>query len=149
MKNKKGFTLVELLIAIMIFTVVVTLAGTLFVSGFRNYEKVSVILNGQASTRFVMYEISKELRNAKVSDITINETNTSITISGTSFAYSSGDSTISKTKSGNSTIIARDITSFYVEIVNETVNFSIESSNESANLNSSVTLKEFSRPSPP
>jgi len=149
MKNKKGFTLVEMLIAIMIFAVVMALAGSLFVTGFRNYEKVSGILTGQSNNRIVMYEISKELRNASLADIVVNETNTSITIGSVIFAYSGTDSTISKTKSGTTTVIARSVTGFTVELVGETVSYSIHSSEETDKLSSSVTLKQFDRPSPP
>ena len=148
MKGKKGLTLIELLIAIAIFTIVITLAGTLFVSGFRNYEKVSSILTGQSGTRLVMYEISKELRNATADEITINATNTSITIDDVTFTYSSENTYVSVTRSGTTSIIARNISGFYVELVDETVNYSIQSFDESAGLNSSVTVKEFDRPSP-
>lgn len=149
MKSKKGFTLVEMLIAIMIFAVVMALAGSLFVTGFRNYEKVSGILTGQSNNRIVMYEISKELRNASLADIVVNETNTSITIGSVIFAYSGTDSTISKTKSGTTTVIARSVAGFTVELVGETVSYSIHSSEETDKLSSSVTLKQFDRPSPP
>lgn len=149
MKNKKGFTIIELIIAIMIFAVVVSLAGSLFVSGFRNYNKVSERLTSQANTRFVMYDISKTLRNAKVDDIFIATGNTSITIGTTIFSYSSANSEISKTVAGKTTIIGRSIIEFYVELIDDTVNYSIKASDESAALNSSITLKEFTRPSPP
>ena len=149
MKNNKGFTLVELIIAIMIFSVVMALAGSLFVSGFRNYEKVSEILTGQSNTRYVMYDISKALRSAKMEDVTISEDHTAITIGDVSYIYSSGSSTVSRTRDGSTVVIARDIISFYVELSGETINYSIQSSDEETQLNSSITLKEFSRPSPP
>ncbi len=149
MKNKKGFTLIELLIAISIFAVVMAIAGSLFVSGFRNFEKVSEILTGQTNTRYVMYDISKVLRSADIEDITISEDNSSITIGDVSYIYSSGSSTVSRVRDGSTAVIARDIVSFYVELSGETVNYSIQSADEKAQLNSSVTLKQFSRPSPP
>jgi prepilin-type N-terminal cleavage/methylation domain-containing protein len=149
MRNKKGFTLIELLIALAIFAVVIALAGSLFVSGFRNYEKVSEILTGQTNTRYVMYDISKALRSADIEDITISEDNASITIGDVSYIYSSGSSTVSRVRDGSTVVIARDIVSFNVELSGETVNYSIQSADEKAQLNSSVTLKQFSRPSPP
>jgi prepilin-type N-terminal cleavage/methylation domain-containing protein len=149
MKNNKGLTLIELLIAAAIFTVVITLAGTMLVSGFKNYEQVSEIMTGQANTRYVMYEISKYLRNASISDITINESNTSITIDDVTISYSSVDSTVSRQQSGSLTVIARDISEFAVSLSGDTISYSIQSSDESSELNSSVTIKEFERPSPP
>jgi prepilin-type N-terminal cleavage/methylation domain-containing protein len=149
MKNEKGITLIELIIAILIFSVVIALAGSFLVSGFRNYEVIGEILTGQSNTRYVMYEISKELRNASLSDITINDTNTSINIDGVTFSYSADDLTVSRIETTGTTVIARDIAGFYVEISGETVNYSIQSTDDSAGLNSSVTLKEFTRPSPP
>ena len=149
MKNNKGITLMELLIAAAIFATVITLAGTLFVSGFRNYEKVSSVMTGQSNTRLVMYELSKQLRNADLSDITIGNGNSSITIDDLTIYYTSANSTISKQQSGITTVIARDITVFTVTLTGDTVNYSIRSTEESSQLNSSITIKEFERPSPP
>ncbi len=149
MKNNKGLTLVELLIAAMIFGTVITLAGTMFVSGFKNYEKVSGIMTGQANTRFVMYEISKYLRNADQSDVSVSESNTSITIGDVTIYYTSDDLTVSRQQSGITTVIGRNITNFSVSVSGDTVNYSIRSTEDSSELNSSITIKAFERPSPP
>ncbi|MCK5129312.1 MAG: prepilin-type N-terminal cleavage/methylation domain-containing protein [Clostridiales bacterium] len=149
MKNKSGITLVELLIAIAIFVTLVGLMGVFFATGLNSYRTNSEMLTSQGNVRAVMFELSSKLREASIDDIEINGQHSSIDIDGTLYAFSLADSTISRTQSENTVVIARNISHFRVEVVNEiTIVYNVESTNDNINLNSSVTLREFDRPSP-
>jgi len=66
---KKGFTLLELILAIFLFSVVFTIVSVLFVSAIRNQIQ---ILNNQKIVRemsFVLEYISRALRMAQKDDI--------------------------------------------------------------------------------
>ena len=96
-----------------------------------------------------MFELSSKLRESSLDEITINETHSQIDIGDTTYAYNAADNSIIRTISGTSDVIAKGIVQFRVEIVEGmTIEYIIQSSTSSAGLRSSVTLREFDRPSP-
>ncbi len=60
--NKKGFTLVELLVGITIFSLTVMVAVSLFAKAMENQRKGIAIQNVSENGRFLMWHISKEIR---------------------------------------------------------------------------------------
>jgi len=66
---KKAFTLIEILVAVSIFIVVITVALTLFVSGINGQRKVIALQDVQDNAKFLMGFIIKEVRMSKINYI--------------------------------------------------------------------------------
>lgn len=66
MRNTKGFTLVEMLIAISIFAVVATLASSMFSTFANNQKKTKVAQELLNSTQYVLEVISREVKNNEI-----------------------------------------------------------------------------------
>lgn len=64
--GQKGFSLVELLVAVAIFSVVVAVIADIFVSGMGGARKVFGEQSIQESGRFILESISKELRMSQL-----------------------------------------------------------------------------------
>lgn len=62
--NKKGFTLVELIVAVFIFSVLVTIAGGSFVSALSLQRRALNIKKVEENGRFILELMSRELRVA-------------------------------------------------------------------------------------
>jgi len=67
-KNSKGVTLLELLVAIAIFAVVITLVVTLFVTALKGQRKAIAMQNVQDNARFLLDFIVKELRMGTINN---------------------------------------------------------------------------------
>lgn len=65
-KAHPAFTLVELLVSISIFSVVMVITASLFVSGFRLNQQVSVREQLYSDARFLLNRLSEEIRNSTV-----------------------------------------------------------------------------------
>ncbi|MFN7088908.1 MAG: PilW family protein, partial [Candidatus Paceibacteria bacterium] len=57
-----GFTLPEMLVAFLLFSIIMGTTTGIFVSGFRSWRRVSSFLNVQNNVRFAIESISRELR---------------------------------------------------------------------------------------
>lgn len=68
--RKKGFTLIELIVAIAIFIVVISVVLSLFVTGLKGYRKVIAIQNVQDNARHLLEFISKEIRMSEINSAT-------------------------------------------------------------------------------
>ncbi len=67
-KKNKGLTMLELLVAIAIFVIVITLVVTLFLSTLKGYKKNLALQNIQNNARFLLDFITKELRMSKINN---------------------------------------------------------------------------------
>ena len=148
-KKKSGMTLIELIIAIAIFGTILSLMGVFFATGLNSYRTNSEMLTSQSNVRGIMFELSSKLRESSLDEIVINEQHSSISIDGVVYAFSVSGSTISRTRFGNTEVIARNISNFRVELIDDiTIVYNVQSTNDNIDLKSSVTLREFDRPSP-
>lgn len=75
-KNKAGFTLLELLVGIAIFTLTITTAIGLFITVIESQRKSVAIQNVQENGRFLMWYASKEIRMSTINNSEDGETNT-------------------------------------------------------------------------
>lgn len=71
MKNNKGFTLIEMVVAIAVFTLVVGAATGLFVSGLRAQRQSLATYELLDQTSYLMEYMSRAVRMAWKDDITI------------------------------------------------------------------------------
>jgi len=63
--NNKGFTLIELMMAASIMTVVFTLGSSVFINILNNYWQIKSISNTSQTGRYVMDTMSRDIRLAK------------------------------------------------------------------------------------
>ncbi|MEO0304796.1 MAG: prepilin-type N-terminal cleavage/methylation domain-containing protein, partial [candidate division WOR-3 bacterium] len=74
--KKKGFTLLELLLAITIFSIIVGAAITVFVNSQNSKQKVDLMTQAQQSARIAVDYMIRDIRAAGYS-IDVDETSTS------------------------------------------------------------------------
>ena len=68
--RQKGFTLVELLVAMSIFAIVITTVVGVFININNNQKRINGLYTLQKEGNFLMEKMSREIRMAKSKDIT-------------------------------------------------------------------------------
>lgn len=97
----KGLTMLELLVAMAIFSIVITIVVSLFMTALKGYRKNLALQNIQDNARFLLDFIAKELRMATINSGTSSSLN--ITRSdGTAVTYSFGGGNLTRTTSETS-----------------------------------------------
>jgi len=71
-KNRKGFTLVELMIVLALLGVVIMIGFSVFSFGFKNFNAQADNIDNQSKVRHAISDISKEIRKSDATDITIS-----------------------------------------------------------------------------
>lgn len=66
LKSNKGFTLIELIVAMAIFVVVISLTMGIFVKAIEGQRKVKAIQNVQENARFVLERMAREIRMSTI-----------------------------------------------------------------------------------
>ncbi|MCK9578937.1 MAG: type II secretion system GspH family protein [Methanoregula sp.] len=66
--SEKGFTLLELIVAVGVFAIIALSATSIFQKVVEGQRRAIAAQNTQESVRYVLETISKEIRNAKVND---------------------------------------------------------------------------------
>jgi len=64
--KKRGFTLVEILVAISIFSIVVAIATGGFISSLRTERQVSSLLSSQSNASLVLEQMAREIRTGSL-----------------------------------------------------------------------------------
>lgn len=67
--KNKGFSLAEAVVAVAIFTVVISVVLSLFMIGLRNQRKVIALQNVQDNARFLLGFIGKEIRMSEINSV--------------------------------------------------------------------------------
>lgn len=78
-KNKKGVTLIELIIVLSILSIVSSLGFSFYLYGLKNFTTQTVNVNNQSNVRYALSIISKDIRKADSVTVSANI----ITIDGT------------------------------------------------------------------
>jgi len=77
-KVKKGFTIVEVMITLAIFTIVVGAIHHVFIAGQKAWNSDLSLLDLQQSTRRGLHSVTREIRAANLGSISITENNSKI-----------------------------------------------------------------------
>jgi len=64
--HKKGFTLLELIVAIPIMLIVISLVFSILIFGNKNFKRTNIQMNNQQVVRLVGDYIKKDIRSAKI-----------------------------------------------------------------------------------
>ena len=90
-KSKLGFTLVELMMAMLAFSILSLAVGSMLVYGWQGWKRNNDLVAMQRDASLAMMMISKEIRNAQYDEIT----------DGLGLSFSNG---VSFSESGNSMV---------------------------------------------
>ena len=90
-KSCRGFSLVELMVAALAFSILVLLTGSMLIFGWRGWKQANENVNMQQDASLAMTMISKEIRNATSGEITVAAGVISFGGSGASFTESGND----------------------------------------------------------
>jgi len=71
-KNSKGVTLIELIVAMGIFSIIITLVVSLLAISLRGYRKTIALQNVQDNARFLLDFMTKEIRQSKITTLNTN-----------------------------------------------------------------------------
>ena len=120
--NKKGYTIIELLVAMFIFTIVIIVVFSLFTMAIRGQRRIIAQQNIQENARFLIAFIAKEIRMSVISSSQANGTSASLTLTrsdGGSVVYTFISNKLKRTSSISDDFISSDdvlVTgNFYVE----------------------------------
>lgn len=78
--NKKGFTLIEVLVSVAIIGVLVTMAATIFINTVRSAKKADIINEARQNASLVLDSLQRDVRNA--SSATISADGFTLTLLG-------------------------------------------------------------------
>lgn len=67
--NKKGFTIVELMVSMITLSILLLTVGSMLVFGWRGWRRMTDTVNMQRDAVIALNWISKEIRNSKGSEI--------------------------------------------------------------------------------
>lgn len=111
--NRKGFTLLELMIALIVFSIIGVGLTTVFASGLRFYaDEKSQVENQQSLTQFSI-SLENDIRKSKAASKTLNCLNlTQNNNSVVAYCYNS----LSKSITRNTSEVAQNISTFTVTV---------------------------------
>lgn len=73
-KANKGITLIELIIAMAIFVIVISVVLSLFMTGLKGQRRVITLQNLQDNARFLLGFMAKEIRMSNINNVVNGET---------------------------------------------------------------------------
>jgi prepilin-type N-terminal cleavage/methylation domain-containing protein len=118
MKRRRGFTLIEIVVAVALLSVAMLLAYSIFGQGLRLYAEESKSANDQSNVRQVLSDITNKARLTDPEAISYDGV-----LHVGSNSYSFEDQTIKR----NGASIAKDIASFEVSITGDLLEITITS----------------------
>ncbi len=65
MKHKRGFTLVELLVAMGIFVIVITIVSSIFIRNLRTQQSIVALIAANDSASLALEQMAREMRTGK------------------------------------------------------------------------------------
>ncbi len=120
-KNEKGMTLVELLAALALMSIIIALIGSAHIFGQKQYRNQTEEINYQEQVRYVMATITKEIRSTESDKVMITNEINKITLGTTS--YKLDQPNFYK----NSTVLSDKISNFIINEEDGKIEVSISS----------------------
>ena len=97
LKNKKGVTLIELIVILALISMVLVIAYNLFSPSLRGFKRQTDNVDNQANARRVIRDISQEIRKADPVFLTIDVVeNKSISIGDITYVFEGDTNTLLK-----------------------------------------------------
>ncbi|TCT16903.1 prepilin-type N-terminal cleavage/methylation domain-containing protein [Natranaerovirga pectinivora] len=136
--NKKGVTLIEIIVVIAIISIVFTLGFSFFSMFINSFFKQADIIDSQRAVNGIIRELDREIRRVDINDISILDNGISVG----SLDYKMQGDTLLK----NGSILNRGITDFFVTKVGNkiTINITIDGKHEnSINMEHVIYIREW------
>lgn len=110
LKNERGVTLIEVIVAFALLTMILLLISNVHLSGQRQFTDQTEQIDGQANVRLAFKWMTTDVRKyGNVHDV--NEVQSSMKVGDISYTYSKADKTILR----DGAVIAENIDSFRME----------------------------------
>lgn len=139
--NNKGFTLLELMIGLIVFTLIGAGLTTVFVSGLKFYSEEKSQVENQFSITEVSTLFDKDIRQTISATKSLNCLN----LIGVSSTIQYCINTSSKTLSRNTSVIARGINTFTVVIQGNQIKITLKTDPDLRLTENTLTLEYFLR----
>ncbi|WP_112181503.1 MULTISPECIES: PilW family protein [Paraliobacillus] len=120
-KNEKGMTLIELLAALALMSIIIALIGSAHIFGQKQYRNQTEEINYQEQVRYVMATITKEIRSTEADLVSVTSDTNEITIGTNSYELEQPNFY------ENSTVISDQISSFNIDKEDGKIEISISS----------------------
>ncbi|AMC99278.1 PilW family protein [Halomonas chromatireducens] len=85
--RQEGFSLVELMVALVIGLIIILGAGQLFLMGFQNFQQLRVISDKQAALTFASDVMARDVRRAESVEIGSGGHELAVVVDGESYIY--------------------------------------------------------------
>jgi|GEM_PF-3321294 len=120
--NRKGFTLLELMIALIVFSIIGVGLTTVFVSGLRFYSEEKSQIDKQRSLTQFSISLENDVRKSKSATKSLDCLNLTQNNNSTiTYCYNSVNSTITR----NTVVIAQEISSFTLTVTTNQIKIKI------------------------
>lgn len=119
-KNEKGMTLIELLAALALMSIIIALIGSAHIFGQKQYRNQTEEINYQEQVRYVMATITKEIRSTEADQVSVISDN-EITIGANNYEL------VQPNFYENSTVLSDHISNFILDEEDGKIEISISS----------------------
>lgn len=141
-KSKIGFSLIELVLAVMILSVVILAAYSVLITGLKVYNRNSISVEEQRTLRTVFMKIDNDMRSydGEMGEITVSGSN--ITIGNrASYDFVVDDGSITRTADATTAVLAEGISAFTASIEGDSIVVEITGENDGMVLKSQIKLR--------
>jgi prepilin-type N-terminal cleavage/methylation domain-containing protein len=141
-KSKIGFSLIELVLAVMILSVVILAAYSVLITGLKVYNRNSISVEEQRTLRTVFMKIDNDMRSydGEMGEITVSGSN--ITIGNrASYDFVIDDGSITRTADATTAVLAEGISAFTASIEGDSIVVEITGENDGMVLKSQIKLR--------
>ncbi len=150
-ENKQGFTLPELLMAIIAFSILSLSVGLMLVQGWRNWYASNELVAMQRDATLAQTVIRREVRRSTLDDISVGPSRIDFAASGlragsgAESIYMLGKDLIHSGPNGDFTLVRGMISAFSPTITNNGVNVALTFQTDSGAGSSSQTFTAYVR----
>ncbi len=141
LSNKKGVTLLELIIALAIMSIIMAVCFSVFSYGMKGYQRKTANVDSQIDVRYVLSYLNREIRRAEHVEVNTNILKLTDETGNITEYKLNGDEIIK-----NATTIVDGINTFMVTMNGDKIEIFIESvensSGDSYELSSEITIRK-------
>ena len=141
-KNKKGFTIIEIAVALTVLAVIILAVYTLLISGYNSVKQGSKKINIRQNIRTVEKLLNKELRNATCIEFGVNN---NCGDNPFTFTLDTDNNDTYYLRQNGNVITDKIFTDINIEIIsNNILNFTLELKNTDNNYKIRILLNNYS-----
>lgn len=146
-KNKKGITLIELIISLAIIAIIFALITPLFFAGVEYSTLVNGFVQDQTNLRKIMTDLSREIRDA--SDVTLVST-TEIVVGDVTYKYNADTNEITKyfLDTDTTVVVSSRVEYFNITQTDDIIEFEVRAEGEDSTIVTKVVRRVMIRPTP-